>query len=523
MKAQKSKHLKKAFMWYKVRELREKGLNKTQISLEVGIHRKTVRKYLCMSEEEFYKWLEHPKKLPRKLNDYYEFVCELLETHPYLSAAQVEDRLKEQYPQLPMVHSKTVYNFVQSIRNDHGIKKQGTGDPRQYQKIPESEYGKQAQADIGEYNMLTNGSGRKKVYFFIIVLCRSRHKFVYFKNSSFTSNEAITAHEKAFEYFGGQPKEIIYDQDRVLVIDENLGDVLLTREFSSYCGQMDFKPIFCRKSDPESKGKVENAVGYVKKNFLRGRIYEGEDKLNQSALAWLSRTANAKEHSGTRKVPAHEWETERKYLLPLKSHPFIIPPVPLPTYKVRKDNTISFRSNFYTLPVGTYKGPETVVLVKEINEELWLYNPCEDLLAVHQLCLGRGMTIRNRDHLRDKSQGTLKLKEEILSLMPDKEKGELYIEMIFRNKPRYFRDNLLLMKKHLPVVEKDFLVQSLDFCMENNLYNANTFIEVARHYQAESQVPNAIMIIPEITIKNGVDALDIIPETSDISIYENIL
>lgn len=509
-------------MWYKVKELAEKGLNKTQISFEVGIHRKTVRKYLNMSEEEFFGWLEHPKKLPRKLNDYYDYVHNLLERQPYLSAAQVEDRLKEEHPQLPVVHSKTVYNFVQNIRKEHGIKKQ-VSEPRQYQKLPETEYGMQAQADFGEYSMLTNGSGRKKVYFFIMVLCRSRQKFVYFNNSPFTSNCAITAHEKAFEYFKGQPKEIIYDQDRILIIDENLGDVLLTREFSAYCGQMDFKPIFCRKSDPESKGKVENAVGYVKKNFLKGRIYEGEDKLNESAIAWLSRTANAKVHSGTKKIPALEWETENTYLLPLKAHPLIIAPDPLPQYKVRKDNTISFRSNFYTLPAGTYKGPETMVLVKENKEELWLYTPDEDLIAVHQLCLGRGMTVRNSDHARDKSQSTLILKEEVLSMMPDKEKGEFFVEMIFRNKPRYFRDNMLLLKKHIPVLEKDSLEKSLVFCMENSLYNANNFIEVARHYLTESETHAVSVIIPEITIKNGLDALDIIPEKSNISTYETIL
>jgi len=509
-------------MWYKVRELTEKGLNKTQISLELEIHRKTVRKYLCMSEEEFFGWLKHPKKLPKKLNAYYDFVYRLLEKHPYLSAAQVEDRLKEEYPQLPVVHSKTVYNFVQNIRNEHGIKKHAS-EPRQYQKLPETEYGLQAQVDLGEYNMLTHGASRKKVYFMVMVLCRSRQKFVYFRSAPFTSYDAVIAHEKAFEYFEGQPREIIYDQDRILVTEENLGDVLLTREFSTYCGQMDFKPIFCRKSDPESKGKVENVIGYVKKNFLRGRIYEGEDKLNESALAWLSRTANAKEHSGTKKVPALEWETERKYLLPLKAHPLLIAPAPLPRYKVRKDNTISFRSNFYTLPVGTYKGPETVVLVKENKEELWLYTPEGELLAVHQLCLGKGMTIRNSDHLRDKSQTILTLKEEILCMMPDKEKSEWYIEMISREKPRYFRDNMLLLKKHIPSLEKDSLVQSLDFCMENSLYNANKFIEVARHYQAESKASKVTMILPEITIKNGLDALDIIPETSNISAYETIL
>lgn len=511
-------------MWYKVKELAEDGLNKTQISFEVGIHRKTVRKYLSMSEEEFLKWIKHPKNLPKKLNAYYEYVRKLLESQPYLSAAQVEDRLKEEYPQgLPIVHSKTVYNFVQNIRNEHGIKKQGTGDPRQYQKLPETEYGLQAQADLGEYNMLTQGASRKKVYFLVMVLCRSRQKFVCFRSVPFTSYDAVIAHEKAFEYFNGQPREIIYDQDRIFITEENYGDVLLTREFNSYCGQMDFKPVFCRKSDPESKGKVENVVGYVKKNFLRGRIYEGEDKLNESALAWLSRTANVKVHSGTKKVPAMEWETERRHLLPVKAHPLIIEPAPLPRYKVRKDNTISYRSNFYTLPVGSYKGPETVVLVKENKEELWLHTPDQDLLAVHPLCLGRGMTIRNSDHSRDKSQGMLKLKEEILNMMPDKEKSELYIEMISREKPRYFRDNMLLLKKHIPSIEKDFLVKSLAFCMENNLYNANNFIEVARHYQAESKASKVTMILPEITINKGLEALDIIPETSNISTYETIL
>jgi hypothetical protein len=346
---------------------------------------------------------------------------------------------------------------------------------------------------------------------------------VYFKNSPFTSGEAITAHEKAFEYFGGQPKEILYDQDRTFLIDENLGDVHLTREFGAYCGQMDFKPIFCRKSDPESKGKVENVVGYVKKNFLKGRIYEGEDNLNESALAWLSRTANAKVHSGIKKVPFVEWETERKYLLPLKVHPLLIAPAPLPRYKVRKDNTISFRSNFYTLPIDTYKGPDTVVLVKEKKEELWLYSPDKDVLAVHPLCLGRGMTVRNSDHTRDKSQSILKLKEEILSMMPDIEKSEQYIEMISREKPRYVRDNLLLMKKHIPGLEMDFLVQSLDFCLENSLYNANKFIEVGKHYQAESKASKVTMILPEITVKDGLDALDMIPQTSNISVYETIL
>ena len=346
------KNQKKVFMWYKVKELQSKGLNKSQIALEVGIHRKTVRKYLNMNEKDFHKWIKQGKNLPKKLQFYHHYVYKLLEAHPYLSASQVEDRLKEDFSDLPPVHSKTVYNFTESIRTHYGLKKQPHKEPRQYEKLPEPDYGVYAQADFGQYNMLTQSGMRKKVYFFVIVLCRSRQKFVYFQDTPFITENTVLAHEKAFNYYEGQPQKIIYDQDRVLIIDENLGDVLLTERFKSYIEQAGFKAIFCRKSDPESKGKVENAVKYVKNNLLRGRIYMGEDQLNKTALGWLQRTANGKEHAGIKKVPNAEWLNERNHLQPIK----VIPcqqDQTLSRYKVRKDNTISYKSNFYTLPLGT--------------------------------------------------------------------------------------------------------------------------------------------------------------------------
>ena len=75
-----NKHPKKVFMWYKVKELNSKGLNKAQIGKEVGIHRKTVRHYLSMTEEEFHAWIEQIKHQPKKLNMYYEYVRNLLES-----------------------------------------------------------------------------------------------------------------------------------------------------------------------------------------------------------------------------------------------------------------------------------------------------------------------------------------------------------------------------------------------------------------------------------------------------------
>ena len=61
-------------MWHKVKVLWSKGLNKSQISQDVGIHRKTVRHYLEIDEAEFYKWIYKRKNLPSKLQAYYDFV-----------------------------------------------------------------------------------------------------------------------------------------------------------------------------------------------------------------------------------------------------------------------------------------------------------------------------------------------------------------------------------------------------------------------------------------------------------------
>jgi len=97
---------KKIVMWYKVKNLKEsEGLNKSQIAKELGIDRSTVRRYLSMDEENFHQWLAASKHMPHKLMKYYGFVRDTLKNKPYLSAAQIEDRLKEYFSDLPDVHS----------------------------------------------------------------------------------------------------------------------------------------------------------------------------------------------------------------------------------------------------------------------------------------------------------------------------------------------------------------------------------------------------------------------------------
>ena len=326
-----------------------------------------------MSYDEF-KASESYKRMYIKVLDPYESkVYGWLDEHPDLSASQIHDWLRERHDNLPEVNGKTVYNFVKYIRAKYNIEKPILSAPREYGKVEETPYGEYAQVDFGEMWMQDGDKRRVKVYFFVMILCRSRKKYVWFSKSPFTSELAIYAHEKAFEYYGGKPKKIIYDQDAVLIHSENLGDYILTKSFNAYVNQAHFQCIFCRKSDPESKGKVENAVKYVKYNFLRGRTFVSIDQLNEEGVRWLSRTANGLPHHGTKLVPDEVFKEEKSYLTPYYGKPEI-PQRGMAMYKVHKNNAISYRGCEYSLPSGSYKNQNSFVWVDIKDECMEIYD-----------------------------------------------------------------------------------------------------------------------------------------------------
>lgn len=514
-----SNRRKRTVMWHKVNELNSQKLSKSQISRQLGIDRATVRKYLSIDESTFYQWISKPRHLPKKLQDYYTYIKNELEQCQDLSAAQIEDRLKEKYPDAPDVHSKTVFNFVKAIRQECGISKEAS-KVRIYQKLPETDYGQQAQVDFGEYNLRTDTSV-KKVYFFTMVLSRSRQKFVFFRSHPFTTESTIECHNRAFEYFGGQPKEILYDQDRVLMVNENLGDLVLTAQFGAYCKEMAFTTVFCRKSDPESKGKIENVVKYVKQNFLRGRKYHGIDNLNDLVLGWLSRTGNGKMHASTKKIPHKEWLIERTYLQPLLG--YMQPVDCYKEYLVRKDNTINYHSNFYTLPLGTYQGNGSQILVKEENDKLLIFSKDYELLTIHDISHDRGITVRRTDHRRDKSDSIENMKSKVAEFLENTTEADLYIQLLSKHKGRYLGDNLRVLVKKLPLYERKYISQACRFCLENNVFNAFTFIEVTSHYeQQDNQLKNIKMPLID-KIETSTIEFDYQPKVSEISIYETIM
>ncbi|WP_299095891.1 DDE-type integrase/transposase/recombinase, partial [uncultured Metabacillus sp.] len=136
----------------------------------------------------------------------------------------------------------------------------------------------QVQVDFGYTKQKTISGKEIKLCFISFVLSHSRYKYVEWLDRPFTTRDVIRSHENAFEAFGGIPKEIVYDQDSLIVVSENKGDLILTSEFLSYREERGFNLYVCRKADPESKGKIENVVKFIKRNFAKHRIFHNLEK-----------------------------------------------------------------------------------------------------------------------------------------------------------------------------------------------------------------------------------------------------
>ena len=461
-------------MWYKVRELQSKGLNKTQIGKHLGVDRSTVRKYLQMSREDFVRRRNSHRKYTLKLAGYEEYVRGTLEEYPYISAARMHDWLRECYPDFPKVCDKTVFNFVEKVRCKYGIgKKSEARIRRDYEKLPDTPYGKYAQADLGEKWMSAENGRSTKVYFFAIVLARSRYKFTCFSRRPFDTELAIYAHERAFEYFGGKPEKILYDQDRVLISRENLGDLVLTRKFQTFVREQHFQPVFCHKADPESKGKVENVVKYVKENFLVARVFRDIDSLNREALEWLERTGNGKVHGTTRLFPREEFAVEKGFLMPYHGTPQP-PQEEMREYHVRKDNTVQYRGNYYSLPCGTYRSGQTTVWLQETEGNVELYNKdTGKLICRHALCTRKGRTVYDDSHRKPRNAG-VKIAERILVHVSGNREVAMWMDNLKRRKERYYRDNLEVILRIIPGYDKNTLIEAIRICLDKGIYNGDS-------------------------------------------------
>lgn len=512
-------------MWCEINKLSKESLSQSQIALKLGISRDTVRRYQRMSENEFNDRLGREfLRRKHKLDAYEDFITNMLQEFQFLSSTQVHDRLKEHFIDFPEVSERTVYNMVQSIRIREDLPKVSES-VRQMSKVPDCEYGEKCQVDYGEKILQTPQGRNVKVYFIVFVLQRSRYKYVYFQNIPFTAKTTVYAHHLAFKFFGGMPAKMIYDQDRKILVKENFGDYLMTTEFAQYVAEVGFKPIFCMPFDPASKGLSEATVKYVKRNFLPGRRYINIDRLNEECIGWLSRTANAKVNASTKLVPDEEFKKEKTKLCiyPMEMDE---PEIEAREYGVRKDNTLLYHSNFYSLPLGTYAGQGTkVMVVKNVDlNEIEIYDPKDfSLITRHKICPFRGKYITKEGHASNKNRDILESEKTLRTFFGQWDDDSLlsrFLASIRENRPRYYPKTVKSMASLFTDYDKSTALRLLEQYAERKVYNANNMADIARTMadrMAADPKPT------KVVISSGLDEKDITPQKRNVSEYDEII
>lgn len=425
-----------------------------------------------------------------------------------------------------MLVKSTVRNYVSYLRKEYDISK--TISKRQYEAIVDPAKGHQMQVDFGEVSLKNTQENLVRLWFIAFVLSHSRYKYVEWLDRPFNTTDVIKMHENAFEFYGGMAKEIVYDQDHLILTSENNGDLILTHEFATFVKKRNFQIHMCRKQDPESKGRIENVVGYVKNNFAKHRTFFNLEKLNESCLAWLKRTGNGKVHNTTKKIPAEVFALEKPHLRP------VFEKIEIPCNKsitriVRKDNTVWYQGNRYSVPLGTYNGLEKEVVIQIVDNTTLVIRDKESNkeLAKHNLSHEKGKLIKNGNHGRDRSKGIDKYIETVSGLFSDPIRARILLDTIRTQKPRYIRDQLQSIQKGMVDVDKLVAEKALDYCLKYKLFNSTEFVDAINHFK-QKQATNEAVIEGRPTEINPINEanrskLKAKPQIRDIKTYQYIL
>jgi transposase len=352
----------------------QKGLDAAQIARELSLDPRTVSKWI---QENLFRKRAQVQR-PSKLDPFKPSIVRMLETHPY-TAAQILQRIREEG-----------FDGRYSIVKDYVRKVRPKRQPA-FLKLAFAP-GECAQVDWGSWGSVNVGSSSRRLSFFVMVLCYSRMMYLEFTVSQ-TMEHFLACHQNAFDYFGSVPKKIMVDNLKSAVLRRITGEAPgLNPVYLDFANTHGFTIAPCNVRKGNEKGRVENGVGYAKKNSLAGLDLPHFEAVNPAARIWLNEIANVRIHGETRKKPIELFQEEKPHLLPLSPHCFDIATVS--QVRASSQFRIAFDSNHYSVP-AQYAGAR--LTLKAYPERLCIYHE-EDLIARHPRSFDRHQDFEDPDH-----------------------------------------------------------------------------------------------------------------------------
>ena len=345
-----------------------------QTARALGLHAETVAKWVHRTQYQ----ARQPAPRSSRLDPFKDRIVRLLESHPY-SAQQIYQRLREEGFTGGSTILKDYVRSVRPVRREAFLKL--TFAP-----------GDCVQVDWGEYGSIGVGSTRRRLSFFVMVLCHSRLLYVEFTVMQ-TMEHFLAAHEHAFIAFGGCPARVMIDNFKSAVLSRVVGEApVFNPRYLDFARHWGFTISPCNVAKGNEKGRVENAVGYVKKNFLNGLDLLDFSAVNPAAQVWLASIANVRIHGETHQRPVDLFKAEQPLLQPLNPLPYDIGRIQ--SQRASSQFRVTLDTNHYSVPAAL---ASQRVTVKAYPERVCIYHQ-EQLVARHVRSYDRHQDIEDPDH-----------------------------------------------------------------------------------------------------------------------------
>jgi transposase len=388
-----------------IRQLRS-GRSERAVAQAMRIGRNTVQKYKAWAAG--HGWLEAEASLP----ELQELQAHLGEVHTGRGPQNIAkaEPYREQIVAL-RAQGMEVEAIRQRLKEQHGFKcsygamwrfvsKLEAREPEVTVRV-ETAPGEEAQVDFGFAGGMYDPVRKavRKAWFFAMTLSWSRHQFVRFVFDQRVETW-LDLHRRGFEFFGGVVERIKLDNLKAAVIHASVEDPQVQRAYRECAEHYGFLISPCRPATPRHKGKVENGVHYVERNFLAGRDYTQPhcniQQANQEVLVWVNETAGRRLHGTTHQPPLERFESvEKAALKPIPARPYEL--AVWTTLKLHRDCYIVFEKAFYSAP---YRYVGQSLAVRATGTTVQLYTAARhELIATHSRASQAGERCTNPTHL----------------------------------------------------------------------------------------------------------------------------
>lgn len=352
--------------------LHKQGFSQRAIAKKLGLSRNTVSKYLASGEKPQYKAVERHSEL----EPYHQMIEDLLSWENY-SASRIHGLIQNSGFKGSYQSTKRYVRLVKEERERIAYVR--------FETLPAY----QGQVDFAEFKITNPDGTEETLYCFSMVLGFSRHMYMELV-SDCRMPTFLECHMRAFDFFGGVPAELVYDNLKQVVIRHLVGRTAqLNGTFEDFACHYRFKVVACPPYASWCKGKVERPFHYARESFWRGYAYENLSRTNQDLRCWLSGVALDRIHGTTAQKVSERFEIEKPKLGDLPRRAYDTSDKTVRT--VYKDCRISFDCNSYVLP-HFYVGKK--VVVKARDGEISIFHD-ENLIVRYPQPEGKGHLIQD--------------------------------------------------------------------------------------------------------------------------------